>query len=495
MTGRKFPLQSIVPLGLGFALIVGLGLPATGLADSAFLKTAHTLNGEFRDYCLDVFGHTPNINIDAPLRLHSCKYGENSDDQQFGWVGNGQISAPVFDLCVVAETLAPGGELYIEECADITAQSWTIGPQGEISPASRPDLCLTIGSEYHLAGAPPWISPGYYARETDLQLCSDSERIHKEFRWGLLDGQQRTDADTLGREMPMELAAQIREIVSRGAGAQETSALYADQPRVYEPGEVEVAENLAYGPHEQHRLDVHTDNHRYGDTPMPVVMYFHGGGFVRGSRAGSRNVADYFASLGLVGVNATYRLAPEAKWPAGAEDVGAAVAWVKENIRDYGGDPNQIFVIGKSAAAAHVATYAFRPEILAADAPAAAGVVLISGTYNADSATAADGRIAYFGEDFSVWPRISTLGNIERVDIPVLISISDFDSATTKASFVDLVRELTVEHNQMPRVVQLIGHDHFSSNPSIGTQDTQLSAEILQLIRSTAGAYQPMSAR
>jgi hypothetical protein len=48
---------------------------------------------------------------------------------------------------------------------------------------------------------------------------------------------------------------------------------------------------------------------------------------------------------------------------------------------------------------------------------------------------------------------------------------------------------------QMPRVVQLIGHDHFSSNPSIGTQDTQLSAEILQLIRSTAGAYQPMTAR
>ncbi len=47
----------------------------------------------------------------------------------------------------------------------------------------------------------------------------------------------------------------------------------------------------------------------------------------------------------------------------------------------------------------------------------------------------------------------------------------------------------------MPRVVQLIGHDHYSPNPSIGTQDTQLSAEILQLIRSTAGAYQSMSAR
>ncbi|NIW24237.1 MAG: hypothetical protein GWN29_06525 [Gammaproteobacteria bacterium] len=46
----------------------------------------------------------------------------------------------------------------------------------------------------------------------------------------------------------------------------------------------------------------------------------------------------------------------------------------------------------------------------------------------------------------------------------------------------------------MPRLVQLSGHDHYAPNPSIGTVDTQLSAEILHLIRSTSGGYQPMSA-
>ena len=161
----------------------------------------------------------------------------------------------------------------------------------------------------------------------------------------------------------------------------------------------------------------------------------------------------------------------------------------------HGGDPNQIFVIGKSAAAFHVAAYAFMPEILGPSAPVPAGVVLVSGTYGADSSNPSDGRVAYFGEDLSRWPEISVLGNIQRTDIPVLLSISDYDRSTTKASFVDLVRELTVDHEQMPRVVQLIGHDHYSPNPSIGTQDTQLSAEILQLIRSTAGTYQQMTAR
>jgi hypothetical protein len=120
--------------------------------------------------------------------------------------------------------------------------------------------------------------------------------------------------------------------------------------------------------------------------------------------------------------------------------------------------------------------------------------VLISGTYVADSSNPSQGRIDYFGEDLSRWSDISILGNIERTDIPFLLSISDYDSDTTKASFAELTRTLTVDYRRMPRTVQLIGHDHYAPNPSIGTVDTQLSAEILQLVRSTAGAAQRMTA-
>ena len=159
--------------------------------------------------------------------------------------------------------------------------------------------------------------------------------------------------------MPPELVTAIRQVTEQGNGASGTRPLYEDQPRVYELDEIEVTRNLSYGSHERQHLDIHTDRLRRSDQPMPVIMYFHGGGFIRGDKDGSRNVADYFASLGLVGVNATYRLAPEAKFPDGANDMGAAVAWVQENIAEYGGDPSRVFVIGKSAAAAHAATYAF----------------------------------------------------------------------------------------------------------------------------------------
>lgn len=488
MTRPRLPLQSIIPLALAAVL------PAAANAQGAFLKTANPPSEEARGYCLDLRGAAPNINRDAPLQVHSCKYGDTSTDQSYEWLDNGQLRAPVFDVCVAAERIAAGSDLYARECAERPEQIWTLGRHGEVGPASRPDLCVTIEDQYHVAGTPAWITPTYHARGVSLEACSASAETRQQFRWGKPDEQPRHYADALGRQMPADLAAAIREIVSRGAGAAETSGLYANQPRVYEPDEIEVAENLAYGPHEQHRLDVHTGKYRRSDGPMPVVMYFHGGGFVAGNRRGSRNVSDYFASLGLVGVNATYRLAPQAKWPAGSEDVGRAVAWVRENIGEYGGDPNRIYVIGKSAAAFHVAEYAFRPAVAGAEGPPVSGVVLVSGTYSADNSDPSDNRIAYFGEDLSRWPGISILGHIERSDIPILATVSEYDSDTTKASFAELIRELTVEHHRMPRALQLIGHDHYSPNPSIGTVDTQLSAEILHLIRSTTSGHQPMSA-
>ena len=47
----------------------------------------------------------------------------------------------------------------------------------------------------------------------------------------------------------------------------------------------------------------------------------------------------------------------------------------------------------------------------------------------------------------------------------------------------------------MPRVVQLIGHNHYSPNLSIGAQDIQLSATILQFIRATVAGRKQMAAR
>jgi hypothetical protein len=276
-------------------------------------------------------------------------------------------------------------------------------------------------------------------------------------------------AKQVGDEMPTKLSSAIKRVTEQGIHSSATRPLYNDQSKAYDLEQIDVARNLSYGAHERHVLDVHTHKSRSLDTLMPVIVYFHGGGFVRGDKDGNRNVSDYFASLGLVGVNATYRLAPEAKWPDGANDMGAAVAWIK--------------------------TYVFRPDVLNTGIPAAAGVIMVSGTYGADTANPGENRIAYFGGDLSRWPEISTIGNVSRVDIPVMMTISEFDNEASQASMAALVGEYTEKSGQLPRVVQLMGHNHYSPNPSIGTQDTQLSAAILQFVHSVVGNQALLTAR
>ena len=84
--------------------------------------------------------------------------------------------------------------------------------------------------------------------------------------------------------------------------------------------------------------------------PLPVIAYFHGGGFV----AGGLTVVDeplraLANDVGAIVVAVTYRLAPEHKFPAATDDTYAALRWVAENARTFGGDPERLAVMGDSA--------------------------------------------------------------------------------------------------------------------------------------------------
>ena len=69
-------------------------------------------------------------------------------------------------------------------------------------------------------------------------------------------------------------------------------------------------------------------------SPRPVLIYVHGGAFVGGDKRTTPtspfydNIMLWAVKNGFVGVNATYRLAPQAPWPAGAEDMASVVQWV-----------------------------------------------------------------------------------------------------------------------------------------------------------------------
>jgi acetyl esterase len=87
-----------------------------------------------------------------------------------------------------------------------------------------------------------------------------------------------------------------------------------------------------------------------GEPPFPVLVFFHGGGFVLGTLDDFEPFCTFLASgaSGVV-VSVDYRLAPEHKHPAAVDDAWAAVQWVAGHAEELGGDAGRIAVAGDSA--------------------------------------------------------------------------------------------------------------------------------------------------
>ncbi|HVW42883.1 MAG TPA: alpha/beta hydrolase [Amycolatopsis sp.] len=113
-----------------------------------------------------------------------------------------------------------------------------------------------------------------------------------------------------------------------------------------------------------------------GDGPFPVIVFFHGGGWVMGDLdmhdATCRKLAN---GVGAVVVNVDYRLAPEHPFPAPFDDALAATRWAHDHIHEYRGDAGRLVVAGTSAGGNLAAAVALRLRE-SADVPLALQVLI-----------------------------------------------------------------------------------------------------------------------
>jgi acetyl esterase len=124
------------------------------------------------------------------------------------------------------------------------------------------------------------------------------------------------------------------------------AAKVTETPATLEP--VAKVENLKIpGPAGHIPIRIYTPS---GQGPLPVLVYFHGGGFVRRDMAGIDVLCHRFANLaGCIVVAVYYRLSPEHKFPAAPEDCYAATLWVANNCSNFNGDAFRLAVAGTSA--------------------------------------------------------------------------------------------------------------------------------------------------
>jgi len=140
---------------------------------------------------------------------------------------------------------------------------------------------------------------------------------------------------------------------------------------------------LPFGTHGE-TLDVWRPANAKGK-PLPVLIFFYGGGWVAGSHDAYGFAARAFAKQGFVVVVPDYRKVPAVRFPAFVEDGAEAVRWTHDHIATYGGDPARIALAGHSAGSHIAALLALDRHYLAAQRLAAdtiKAVVGLSGPYD-----------------------------------------------------------------------------------------------------------------
>ncbi len=263
-----------------------------------------------------------------------------------------------------------------------------------------------------------------------------------------------------------------------------TEKLYAPLHEREPYAGVQVRRDVRYGADARHLLDVFQSG--APQTGKPVLVFVHGGAFMRGERRTGEspfydNIMLWAVRQGMVGVNMTYRLAPAHPWPAAQQDIQAALKWVRENIAASGGDPSRIILMGHSAGAAHVAQYVAHPQFHVVPGSGLAGAVLLSGLFDPATAEANPPLQAYFGKDTTQYPARSAVPGLVASRVPLLIAYAELDPEDFHTQSGQLNTALC-NAGRCQGLYKLSGHSHMSEVYSINTADKTVTNLIKQLV-------------
>ncbi len=261
------------------------------------------------------------------------------------------------------------------------------------------------------------------------------------------------------------------------------------------PG-LEVTRDIAYGAHARQRLDIYQGREaRRTGARLPLMVFVHGGAFLRGQKDSNEqiygNVPRLFARHGFVGVNIEYRLAPEASFPAGSQDLALALDWLRANAAGFGGDARRMLLVGHSAGGAHVATLLGDPRLQALAGPLMthiAGAVLISARLRADQRADnpnAAGVRAYFGDDEHRYESDSPVSHAEHVRVPLLLAVAQYENPWLDVYAMELAHRVGLAQGRSPQLVWVPEHNHTSivAHLDSGIGDDSFGQRLLSFAR------------
>lgn len=142
----------------------------------------------------------------------------------------------------------------------------------------------------------------------------------------------------------------------------------------------------------RHALDICINQNPFPRANQPVCVYVHGGSWqLHGNVDNTIKILEYCAYQGYVAVGVKYRLSPQVQHPEHVYDLCYALSWITLNIHNYGGDINQLALLGQSSGA-HTVFYLLshfyqslarcQSSAISTEVPKPVGAVGISGPYD-----------------------------------------------------------------------------------------------------------------
>lgn len=263
-----------------------------------------------------------------------------SIEQHADWVLDclGHLNASGFDVIEPTETAEAGWTQHVNDCADITlypaANSWYMGA--------------------NVPGKPRVFLP--YCAGLDFYRASCDEVVARDYLGFRLTGPGGSQChDGVVRRLQPDVEMVLNEMAALGLPPMESMsvndarAMYLEMSSTRPPGPDvgEIIDGVLPGAAGDLAFRLYRPS---TPRPHPIVVYFHGGGYVLGDAVSDDPLCrDLCVRTDAIVVSADYRHAPEHRFPAAVDDAMAAVRWIADNAEALGGRPNQLAVCGWSA--------------------------------------------------------------------------------------------------------------------------------------------------
>lgn len=224
----------------------------------------------------------------------------------------------------------------------------------------------------------------------------------------------------------------------------------------------------------------------------PVIVFFYGGDWARGERAWYRFVGTALAAQGVAVVIPDYRKVPQVALSGFMHDAANAVSWTREHAREFGGSPDDIFVMGHSAGGQIAALLATDPDWLGAHDMRPrnlAGLIGLAGCY--DFVPIPEGEkemLLAFGTTPDEQRRGQPVSHVHGTEPPMLLLQGANDHEVEPANAISLTHAMQAQHQDVTlKIYPGVGHEALLfalSRPMHGEAPTQ--EDVLAFIHAHA---------